>query len=242
MGDGGGTVAETGDDIAGESDRHVCGAAAALSTGAARVPRRRSAHSTPAPPPPSSHVVTSPSVNTAHPQNEVSNPRPPTAPGVILVLGSPNDAHGNLHSVGVERCRRALRLHRDNPAWPLLLTGGFGEHFNTTVQPHAAYLRRWLEAHGVPPAVFLPFAESRNTLEDASLAKPLALATGARLAVVVTSDYHADRARFVFEREFAGTGVALFFVTTETDEAACQLDLPALKRHEVAALARLRAQ
>ncbi len=163
-------------------------------------------------------------------------------PGVLIVLGSPNDEHGNLHSVALERCRRALRLHRDNPDWPLLLTGGFGAHFNTTALPHAAYLQRWLEEHGVPTATFLPFAESRNTLEDASLAKPIQLATGARFAVVVTSDFHVDRARFVFEREFAGTGVTLAFVATETDEAACQLDLGALKRHEVAALARLRGE
>ncbi len=99
---------------------------------------------------------------------------------------------------------------------------------------------------GNSPAKFDPlgpaFAESRNTREDASLAKPILLATGARLALVVTSDFHADRARFVFEREFAGTGVTLAFVATETDEAACRLDLPALKRHEVAALARLRGE
>jgi len=162
-------------------------------------------------------------------------------PGVILVLGSPNDEHGHLYSIALERCRRALRLHRDNPTWPLLLTGGFGAHFNTTDKPHAYYLRRWLEANAVPPAAFLPFAESRNTLEDAALAKPILLATGARCALIITSDFHADRARFVFEREFGDTGVTLCFVTTETDEAACPLDLAALKRHEVAALARLRA-
>jgi uncharacterized SAM-binding protein YcdF (DUF218 family) len=162
-------------------------------------------------------------------------------PGVIIVLGSPNDEHGNLHSLALERCRRSLRLHRDNPGWPLLLTGGYGAHFNTTDRPHAFYLRRWLEENGVPPTAFLPIAESRNTLEDASLAKPILLATGALFALVVTSDFHADRARFVFEREFAGTGVTLGFVATETDESACRLDLAALKRHEVAALARLRA-
>ncbi len=166
----------------------------------------------------------------------------PTPPGVILLLGSPNDDQGNLHSLAVERCHRALRLHRDNPAWPLLLTGGFGAHFNTTDRPHAFYLRRWLEEHSVPTAAFLPFAESRNTLEDASLAKPIVLATGARFAVVVTSDFHADRARFVFDREFAGSGMTLCIIATETDESACRLDLAALRRHEVAALARLRAE
>jgi len=161
--------------------------------------------------------------------------------GVILVLGSPNDEQGHLHSVAVERCECALRLHRANPAWRLLPTGGFGAHFNTTDRPHAFYLRRWLEEHGVGPEAFLPFAESRNTLEDASLARPLVLAAGATRAVVVTSDYHIDRARFVFAREFAGAGVTLFFVPTETNEVNCRLDLVALRKHEREALLRLKA-
>jgi uncharacterized SAM-binding protein YcdF (DUF218 family) len=161
-------------------------------------------------------------------------------PGVIIVLGSPNDAQGNLHSLGLERCACALRLHADHPGWKLLLTGGFGAHFNTTDKAHAFYLKQRLCACGIPEEAFLPFAESRNTLEDASLARPIMLATGARSAVVVTSDYHVDRARYVFEREFAGAGVALEFVGTETDESRCRLDLAALKKHEREALARLK--
>lgn len=163
------------------------------------------------------------------------------AGGIILVLGSPNDEHGALHSVAVERCQAALRIHRANPGWHVLLTGGFGAHFNTTNRPHAHYLQAWLMANGIPPAAFLPSAESRNTLEDASLSRPIALAAGAGFAVVVTSDYHLDRARFVFEREFRGSGILLAFLGTHTDEAACRLDLAALRAHETAALARLRA-
>lgn len=159
---------------------------------------------------------------------------------LIIVLGSPNDEHGTLHSVAIERCQAALRLHRDNAESELLVTGGFGAHFNTTDKPHAHYLKEWLLAHGVEPQAFLPFAESRNTLEDASLSKPVALASGARLAVIVTSDYHLERARFVFQREYAGSGIQLAFLGTKTDETTCQLDLAALRKHEVEALARLR--
>lgn len=161
--------------------------------------------------------------------------------GLIIVLGSPNDEQGHLHSIAIERCQAALRLHRDNAESELLLTGGFGAHFNTTDKPHAHYLKAWLLEHGVEPGAFLPFAESRNTLEDASMAKPIALASGARLAVVVTSDYHLDRARFVFEREFADSGIHLVFLGTRTDETLCKLDLAALRKHEGEALDRLRA-
>jgi uncharacterized SAM-binding protein YcdF (DUF218 family) len=162
------------------------------------------------------------------------------AAGVIIVLGSPNDEQGNLHRVGVERCEEARRLRTDHPDWKLLLTGGYGAHFNTTGRPHADYLKRWLVEHGVPASAFLPFAESRNTLEDAALARPIVVAAGAREAIVVTSDYHLERARFVFEREFAPTGVALRFVATATDERDCRLDLAALRAHEREALTRLR--
>jgi len=161
--------------------------------------------------------------------------------GLLIVLGSPNDEHGQLHSVAIERCQAALSLHRDNSESEFLLTGGFGAHFNTTDKPHAYYLKAWLVAHGVGPDAFLPFAESRNTLEDASLSKPIALASGARLAVVITSDYHLERARFIFRREYAGSGIQLIFLGTRTDESVCKLDLAALRKHEGEALARLRS-
>lgn len=163
-------------------------------------------------------------------------------PGVFIVLGSPNDDCGNLHSVAVERCQAALRLHRDNPEWRLLLTGGFGMHFNTTDRPHAHYLQQRLLAHGADPNAFLRFAESRNTLEDAALSWPIVLESGARLAFVITSDYHLARARLVFEREFAGTGIPLLFLGTPTNESICQLDIAALRAHETAALAKLRSE
>jgi len=167
----------------------------------------------------------------------MDSPRHATA---IAILGSPNDAEGHLHSIAVERCEYALALAECNPdAW-LLLTGGYGEHFNVTPLPHAEYLRRWLHGRGVSESRLLPFAESRNTLEDASLSKALVVDRGIRTLVVVTSDYHLERARFVFEREFADTDVTLVFTATRTREADCQLDVAALKAHEKRALDRLR--
>lgn len=160
--------------------------------------------------------------------------------GAIVVLGSPNDENGNLYSVARERCDGVRHLHDCNPDWPILPTGGFGDHFNTTSQPHAHYLRSELIAQGVPATRFLQHAESRNTLEDASLSKPILTARRVRTAVVVTSDYHIARARFVFRREFADTRIVLFFIGVQTDEASCELDLPELKRHEREALQRLR--
>jgi uncharacterized SAM-binding protein YcdF (DUF218 family) len=160
--------------------------------------------------------------------------------GLIVVLGSPNSEAGELYSVARERCRLALEEYAGRAGWKLLLTGGYGAHFNTTDQPHAAYLKRYLTARGVPESDIVEFAESANTLEDASLSKPIALKYGVVHVLVVTSDYHAARARYVFEREYADTGVEIAFRIAQTDEAACELDLEALKRHEREALARLK--
>jgi uncharacterized SAM-binding protein YcdF (DUF218 family) len=116
----------------------------------------------------------------------------------------------------------------------------FGEHFNTTDRPHAWYLKACLVAHGVPEEDVLAFAESRSTIEDATLSYPIARQYGARRVIVVTSDYHAARARYVFEHVYPD--VALEFAICPTDAEHCDLDLPALEAHEQEALAMLRAQ
>ena len=68
----------------------------------------------------------------------------------IVVLGSPNDAEGNLSSIGIERCQQALAEYARNPVARMLPTGGWGDHFNTTDKPHGYYTRQYLMAHGVP--------------------------------------------------------------------------------------------
>ena len=120
------------------------------------------------------------------------------------------------------------------------MTGGYGAHFNTTDQPHAAYVKEYLVKRGVPSQAIVEFAESNNTLEDASLSKPIVLKYGVPLIVVVTSDYHVDRAHFIFEREFAGTEVRIQFSASQTEEEACEFDLETQKKHEQEALTKLR--
>ena len=162
--------------------------------------------------------------------------------GIIMVLGSPNDKRGNLFIAALTRCEQAITLWRDNRDWSVLLTGGYGKHFNTTPKPHAQYLKEHLIGHGVSAEKILEFAESRNTLEDASLSKPIVESQGAGAVVVITSDYHLDRARFVFSKEFADTPVSLLFIGVPTDEDRCEFDLASQKEHERRALRELRAK
>lgn len=162
--------------------------------------------------------------------------------GLIVVLGSPNSDKGELYSVAKERCELALAEYAKRPGWKILLTGGYGAHFNTTDQPHAAYLKRYLLDRGIPERAIVEFAESTNTLQDASLAKPIVLKYAAPEIVVITSDFHLDRARYIFKREFADTGLRIAFSVSRTDEAAYPFDLESQKNHERKSLARLMAQ
>lgn len=121
--------------------------------------------------------------------------------GVIIILGAPNDDNGHLSPMAQGRVGLGYQ-HYCARGWPLLLTGGVGEHFNRTSLPHAYYLQQWLLDHGVPATAILPLAHSRHTGEDALLARPLVEATSTRQLLVVTSDFHVARAAWHFRAVF----------------------------------------
>lgn len=158
------------------------------------------------------------------------------SPGVIIVLGAPNDESGRLSERALERAGRALEEFQAHPDYRILTTGGYGAHFNTTSQPHGCYSRQYLVGKGVPEKAFLPVAESTNTPEDARLSKLILEPLGVRELRIVTSDFHVERARFCFEREFPA--YPLVFCPARTD--ASEADRQRLQDHETRALARLK--
>lgn len=150
--------------------------------------------------------------------------------GLVVILGSPNDVHGNLSEMG--RGRVALGhsryLELCDQSFKILLTGGFGEHFNVTDKPNAHYAREILLACGVPREDIVEFAESRNTVDDALQARPIVDHYGVNRLVVVSSDFHMERVKFVFSKvfpdkqlEFSG---ATFLETRSPEEQKRLLD------------------
>ncbi|HRU19928.1 MAG TPA: YdcF family protein [Kiritimatiellia bacterium] len=154
----------------------------------------------------------------------------------IVILGAPNDAEGNLSSIAIERCQRALTEYAANPDAKMLPTGGWGDHFNTTDKPHGYYTRQYLMAHGVPERNILECAESANTIQDAQLVRPIVRRHEIDALIVVTSDFHIPRARFLFEREFPDLRLSFSAAQTHLPEE----ELGRLKEHEAKALARLK--
>ena len=159
-------------------------------------------------------------------------------PGVIVVLGSLNDAQGRLSSIALERCEQAFAEFQRIPEFQILPTGGWGEHFNTTDKSHGHYIRRELSVRGIPDSAFLPCAESSNTVEDATLSRSILDAYPGADLIVVTSDFHAARALFLFEREFPERKITVSSSVTNlpSDELARR------SAHEKEALERLKKQ
>ena len=156
--------------------------------------------------------------------------------GIIVILGSPNDERGNLSEIAMGRLELGLTEYRNREGYKFLCTGGFGEHFNTTERPHAEYAIRHLLEKGIPEKDVLEIAESRNTVEDALLSKPIIEKFHARSLIIVSSDFHMQRVEHIFQQVF--DGYDLTFSGAKTEFPAERLRT--LRKHEKKELEKLR--
>jgi uncharacterized SAM-binding protein YcdF (DUF218 family) len=132
---------------------------------------------------------------------------------VIVVLGAPNDASGTLSAVALSRAEKAIAEYGERPGCKLLLTGGFGDRFNTTDKPHAHYVAQHLVRRGVDPGDILDFALSSNTVEDAILVRKILAGHPVDEIRIVTSDFHCRRAELIFRQAFPDRKVVVLAST-----------------------------
>ena len=152
----------------------------------------------------------------------------------IILLGGPNNAQGELSEIVIKRCQTAFEYHLNFPELKILCTGGFGAHFNETEHPHADYVKAYLKELGIPDTQFLPIAESRFTLEDALLTKPILKQTAISEIVLITSSFHMKRAKYIFSRLCP----ELLLECVEAPTPVCEHELEKLLAHEVRAMQR----
>jgi uncharacterized SAM-binding protein YcdF (DUF218 family) len=157
-------------------------------------------------------------------------------PDILIVLGAPNNSRGELSTTAVERAEIAIREYKRRLGCKILLTGGYGKHFNTTQKPHAYYVSKFLISHGVASTDLLEYVESSNTIEDAILSNQILDALDVETLCVITSDFHMERARLIFNHFFQNYDL-------EFIEAPSRLSPEELKHillHEKKALRRLK--
>jgi uncharacterized SAM-binding protein YcdF (DUF218 family) len=154
---------------------------------------------------------------------------------ILIILGCANDENGRLSETAIERLEEGIREYREHPGSAILPTGGFGAHFNTTDRPHAEYARDYLLERGIPEADILSPVITGNTVEDAVMSKTILDGEPGAAITIVTSDYHIERARFVFSRILAGRNIS--YRPARTDLPAERLE--ALRAHETRAVAEM---
>jgi hypothetical protein len=157
--------------------------------------------------------------------------------GCIMILGAPNDKDGSLSMIAKSRLKQGMKELSLNPGFKILLTGGFGKHFNETSRPHWNYAKDFLiEELSISPDSFLPDAiESSNTIEDIEKAKPIFQKYNFIKIILVTSEFHLKRVLYLAEKVLDMSKETLFYSYVPDKELDEKL-LKKLYQHEKRAI------
>ena len=121
---------------------------------------------------------------------------------ILIVLGSPNSEDGILSPMALLCIQKCMELY-DPHSCKIVLTGGFGVHFNTSNLPHYGHLKKYLLKNGISEEAILELIPSRHSVEDASLSHFILKKYKPKEIIIITSDYHQKRAGLIFETIFA---------------------------------------
>ena len=109
----------------------------------------------------------------------------------IIVLGAKVRPDGSMCNTLVYRCECAYELYRAYPGIKIIPCGG--RHGNEPASEASAMAAYFLKK-GIPQDDIILEDKSRSTIENLIFAKKIMAEKGFNSAVIVTSDYHAERA------------------------------------------------
>jgi uncharacterized SAM-binding protein YcdF (DUF218 family) len=130
----------------------------------------------------------------------------PERADAILVLGDDN-FYG-------ERAAKAAELFRDGLAPQVVASGRLLRSYAGI----AELMERDLQARGVPADAIVRFSQrAANTREEAQALRDLVASRGWRRVLVVTSNYHTRRARYIFRKVFPPQVSVLMISAPDSD-------------------------
>ena len=162
----------------------------------------------------------------------------------LLVLGGEDRTQWHRSRAAVRYYQACLAAGVALPR--LVVTGGtlarqLGADSEALVLTEAAWMARFMQSHGVPPALILQEAQALDTLGNVVLGGALAARHGLQRLVVVSDDFHLWRSRRLFERVWGhppagcvGTGNAGSWRLRAREKLAFVLQMGALRRASVA--------
>ncbi|MBA6153060.1 YdcF family protein [Gelidibacter maritimus] len=149
---------------------------------------------------------------------------------VLIILGSPNSPSGKLSDISLSRLNYCVNHYQKGNL--ILCTGGWGAHFNTSEHAHAALAKRYLLENNIPEDVFLDFALSGNTVEDAVKAKEILSKLENIRLTIITSDYHVKRVKLIFNEILENYTMDFIGVKSNLDTDVYEV----LEQHEKSAI------
>lgn len=123
---------------------------------------------------------------------------------ILVVLGSTNDMHGNISRIGLSRLNKCLDIYNKKDNNKILLTGGHSKGIKVAKHPYSYYAKQLLLKKGVHEEDVLGLVMSKDTVEDAKLSVPYLVSFRDKKIIIITSDFHMVRARYIFNRVFQG--------------------------------------
>ena len=154
---------------------------------------------------------------------------------VIIVLGGGVGHTGVLPPGVMQRCKLAYRLYRDHKASRMIASGLWAiDDHSTHITAEAEAMARYLVKLGADEADIFIENRSRDTIENAFFCKELLLNKhGWKDILVVTSDFHVRRVRFIFAKILGPKyKVAVIGAPSDLDDNK----LAQVHRHELEAL------
>ncbi|WP_458411830.1 YdcF family protein [Schinkia sp. CFF1] len=118
---------------------------------------------------------------------------------VIIVLGG---------EIKGERTKKAVELYDQGLADTLLFSDGTDLSWRTKAVEEMTSLALEL---GVPPKAIMEETDSRSTYENAVYSKKLLLKNNYKSAIVVTTNWHSKRSKFIFDKVFEDTNITLTY-------------------------------
>ncbi len=135
---------------------------------------------------------------------------------VIMALGGGVTAGGEPRPATVLRARRAVALYRSGRAHRIVMSGAYGMYDPPPPRAEARAMAEIALAEGVPQDDIAVEDQSRDTIGNIWFTKPLLHDRGWHRVIVVTSDWHAPRVRYLAQTIWGpGYVVAIEPVTGE---------------------------
>lgn len=124
---------------------------------------------------------------------------------LTVVLGGGVTPDGNLPRNIIKRLEKALEVYSASHSDAIVCSGKYSSLYGL-VKPkktEAKAMSEYLQKRGVAKDRIILEQKSRNTLANAYyLKKDIFMKQGERRGIIITSNYHVDRVKFVFEKTF----------------------------------------